>query len=90
MLKQMITHLEAENAYKKKNLDNVSAEAGNARINEDTSMWREQLAQLEAENKKLPPDLSNALDDAKRSLAELSRARDVDNKIEQRLANLKN
>nr|CAH7750752.1 unnamed protein product [Callosobruchus chinensis] len=53
MLKQMITQLEAENAYKNKNLDNVIAKARNTRIKVDKQKLRERLAQLEAEDKKL-------------------------------------
>nr|CAH7750057.1 unnamed protein product [Callosobruchus chinensis] len=61
MLKQMITQLAAENAYKNKNLDNVPM------IKEDKSKLRERLAQLETENKKLKLDSGNAFDDAKRA-----------------------
>nr|CAH7747340.1 unnamed protein product [Callosobruchus chinensis] len=86
-LRHMISQLEAESAPKIKN-DNTTAEAEKARIKEDKSKLRERLAQLEAENKKLKSDLSNALDNAKNSMADLMRAKDVDNKMEQLLANL--
>nr|CAH7737621.1 unnamed protein product [Callosobruchus chinensis] len=80
--KQIITPLEAENASKNKK-DNAIAEAENARIKEGMStMLRERLAKLAAENKKLKSDVSNALDEVKKSMAHLSRARDADNKME--------
>nr|CAH7726214.1 unnamed protein product [Callosobruchus chinensis] len=74
----------AESASRNKN-GNTTTEAEKAKIKEDKSKLRERLAQLEAENKKLKPDLSNALDDAKKSMADLTRAKDVDNKMEQLL-----
>nr|CAH7759153.1 unnamed protein product [Callosobruchus chinensis] len=88
-LRQMVAQLEAESASKNKN-DNTTAEPEKARIKEDKLKLRVRLAQLEAENKKLKSDLSNALDDAKKSTADLTRAKDVDNKMEQLPANLEN
>nr|CAH7737851.1 unnamed protein product [Callosobruchus chinensis] len=85
----MIGQLEADSASKHKN-DNTTAEAEKARIKEDKSKLSEMLAQLESEKKKLKSDSSNALDHAKKSMADLMRAKDVDNKMEQRLANLEN
>nr|CAH7754463.1 unnamed protein product [Callosobruchus chinensis] len=89
MLRQTIAQLEPESASKNKN-GNTTAEAEKARIKEGKSKLRKRLAQLEAENKKLKSDLSNALDDAKKSMADVTRAKDVDNKMEQLLANLEN
>nr|CAH7746844.1 unnamed protein product [Callosobruchus chinensis]CAH7753901.1 unnamed protein product [Callosobruchus chinensis] len=88
-LRQITAQLEAESASKIKN-GNTTAEAKKARIKEDKSKLKEMLTQLEAENKKLKSDLSNALNDAKKSMAHLTRAKDDDNKTEQRLANLEN
>nr|CAH7748173.1 unnamed protein product [Callosobruchus chinensis] len=87
-LRQMFAQLDAESASKNKN-GNTTAEAKKACIKENKLKLRERLAQLEAENKKLKSDLSNALDDAKKGMADLTRAKEVENKMEL-LANLKN
>nr|CAH7750745.1 unnamed protein product [Callosobruchus chinensis] len=49
----MINQLEAENTCKNDNIDNATAESGNARTKEDKSKSKGRLGQLEAENKKL-------------------------------------
>nr|CAH7747333.1 unnamed protein product [Callosobruchus chinensis] len=87
-LKHMVAQLEAESASKNKN-DSAIAKTKKARIKEDQSNVREKL-EFGAENKKLKSDLCNVLAGAKKSLENLFRAKDVDNKMEQRLANLEN
>nr|CAH7762409.1 unnamed protein product [Callosobruchus chinensis] len=88
MLKRIVTHLQDENASENKTCD--IAEAEQARIKENKSKLRGRMAQLDVENKRLKLDLSNALDDAKRSMESLSIAKDVYNTLEQWLMNLKN
>nr|CAH7755108.1 unnamed protein product [Callosobruchus chinensis] len=61
-----------------------------AKFNEAKPELGERLAQVNVENKKLKSDPSNVLDDAKQSIADLSRPSDVEIKTEQRLAHFKN